>query len=149
MKEVCESNGVAEKLCDGISAGSTGSDGIISEVARWQSTQCVQVPLLVVSAVASASWHGIDEVTVTDASLCEAAAPPESGMTTAIAPDKGNQSIMKTSISLWKKLMDIRQAYREKVPSLQMLSFTIRYNSQTLALAWLPEHFQPESSASG
>ena len=60
MNEACDDNGVAVKPCAGVSTGMTGMDGNINEVARWQSTQWVQVPVGLLSAVAGALWHGID-----------------------------------------------------------------------------------------
>ena len=42
--EVCDISGVAAKSCDGVKGFSSGTAGSISEIARWQRTQCVQVP---------------------------------------------------------------------------------------------------------
>lgn len=44
MNEACDNSGAAVNRCDGLNAGKVGMDGGISETARWQSTQCVQVP---------------------------------------------------------------------------------------------------------
>ena len=121
MNEACDDNGVAVKPCAGVSTGMTGMDGNINEVARWQSTQWVQVSAGLPSVVAGALWHGIDAASASAgssvaavegevASALDAAAPagaPEMGIIAAMAPDNGSHSSMNTSTSLRKKFMDM------------------------------------------
>lgn len=44
MIEAWDSSGAVVNRCDGLNACKVGMEGGMSETARWQSTQCVQVP---------------------------------------------------------------------------------------------------------
>ena len=104
---------------------SSGMAGSISEMARWQSTQCVQVPDLAKSFVAEL-WQGKDDI----GSMLEAAAEvateaaastspvaviatasiAEMGMTAAMAPEAGSHAIIQISTSLRNAFMFMGQA---------------------------------------
>ncbi len=95
-------------------------NGNISEMARWQSTQWVQVPA---DGFFAAPWHGnnealgaadtsVDSLTVVADTISAGAARADMadiGMTAAMAPEAGSHTIIQIRTSLRREPMNMRQ----------------------------------------
>ena len=138
---MCDDNGFVEYSREGAIPCTTGKFGSINETARWQSTQCVQVPDGGVSPAGWEPWQGIDDVTASDGAALTSASRvfvgafgtkithafpnmPEIGMTAAMAPETGSQISIQKSKNLLKNVIRIGQDYREKVPKRGKKLFT-------------------------
>ena len=102
--EGCGNNGADAKTCGGMTVANTGTAGAAKAPAKWQSTQCVQ-PSPRRSSCLVVPWQGgrkpASFPAITAAGTFAVIAPfVLSGMTAAMAPATGSQTIIQTNKSL-------------------------------------------------